>query len=164
MRERAVRSGRVAQPGLGVVRQKLCPFAPGPADWRRDTDELISAVRVHRDATSSSPFSLSSPANGVGASHASAGLKRGAAAALGPAVTPSLSTRNHAGGTLAPPQVGPGIGEETTGPSGPGPTPALVLCATCRQPIVRNAVLGISFCRIHGLSQAFVFIPRGRGD
>ena len=81
-----------------------------------------------------------------------------------PAVTPSLSTRNHAGGTLAPPQVGPGIGEETTGPSGPGPTPALVLCATCRQPIVRNAALGISFCRIHGLSQAFVFIPRGRGD
>ena len=163
MRERAVRSGRVAQPGLGVVRQKLCPFAPGPADWRLDTDELISAVRVHRDTTPSLSFSHSSTANGVAPQRASAVL-RGAAATPRAAVTPSISARNHAGGTLAPPQVGSGIGEETTGPSGPGPTPALVLCATCRQPIVRNAALGISFCRIHGLSQAFVFIPRGRGD
>lgn len=69
MRERAVRSGRVAQPGLGIPPRELRPFAPGPASWQRDTDELISATRVYRDLTLSPFFSRSARSDaGVGLS------------------------------------------------------------------------------------------------
>ena len=146
-------------PGSPVRSARPSTLVPSGGPTDRTLRDLAARLR---DPTPSPSFPLSSPANGAGASRASAELTRGAAAALRPAVTPSISTRIHARGTLAPRQVGPGIGEGTTGPSGPGPTPALVLCVTCRQPIARNEILGISFCRIHGLSRAFVFVPLAR--
>ena len=89
---------------------------------------------------------------------------------------PLLSPRIHAreARALASDQLG--AREETPAPTGPELVPAteargprvlpgldhtsiLVLCATCRQSIRHNPVLGISFCPAHGLSQSFVFIP-----
>lgn len=45
----------MAQPGEGYAREWATPPAPGPADWKRDADELISATRVHRVVTTSLP-------------------------------------------------------------------------------------------------------------
>ena len=52
-----------------------------------------------------------------------------------------------------------GVGEEPPAAERREPAPVLVLCATCRQPIRYNEILGISFCPVHGLSSPFTFIP-----
>ncbi len=146
-------------------------IAPGRADWIRDSDDLISANRLIRPTRS---LSFSSTANGVAPQHASAAL-RGAAVGQTPAVTPSISTRNYAGGPRDPPQVGSGIGEVSTGPLGLEPAPALsrrfagddpgiswprLICKTCRSEIRENEVLGIRYCRAHGTASDFLYWSR----
>ena len=93
---------------------------------------------------------------------------RGAVEPSDSAVTPSravaysLSPSIHAREVraLASGQLGAGLGKDPL--TGPELAPVLVVCTTCRQPIHRNEILGISFCPIHGLSQPFTFIPFGK--
>ncbi len=150
MRERAVRSGRVAQLGLGDIRQRLRPFAPGPADWRRDVDELLSAVRVRRDLTRSAParagaaLFLSSAPAGAEPDRTRVASRGGAARRPGtygpdlvkvwpaPAVAPpSISTRNHARETRALPSDQLGAREDTPAPEGPELVPVPEVRAYC---------------------------------
>ena len=81
-----------------------------------------------------------------------------------PSQTPAyaFSPRIHAPGTRVARLGQLGAREETPAPSEPELAPVLVVCTTCRQPIRRNEVLGISFCPVHGLSQPFTFIPFGQ--
>ena len=191
MRERAFPSGRVAQSGLGPVRRAELPFSPDLADWSRDTDELLSAVRVRRDVTVSAapsfaPGSLSrllrvsggasrsgpslrSPHYHRGTPDATSGRPgRGERSAHTDAVpgpaSGSASPRNHAREAQALPlgQVGARLESPAPDPSGTDLAPApLVVCARCRLPIRKNPALPISFCELHGLTE-FVFIPRRR--
>ena len=176
MRERAFPSGRVAQSGLGPVRRAELPFSPDLADWRRDADELLSAVRVRRDLTVSAapsfapgPLPSRSPQVHRGTPDATSGRPgRGERSAHTDAVpgsaSGSASPRNHAREAQALPlgQVGARLESPAPDPSGTDLAPApLVVCARCRLPIRKNPALPISFCELHGLTE-FVFIPRRR--
>ena len=177
MRERAFPSGRVAQSGLGPVRRAELPFSPDLADWRRDADELLSAVRVRRDVTISAapsfapgPLPSRSPHYHRGTPDATSGRPgRGERSAHTDAVpgpaSGSASPRNHAREAQALPlgQVGARLESPAPDPSGTDLAPApLVVCARCRLPFRRNLALGISYCRIHGFVEP-VFMPTGRG-
>ncbi len=129
MRERAFRSGRVAQSGLGSVRRAELPFSPGLADWRCDTDELLSAVRVHQDVTVSAapsfapgPLPSRSPQHHRGTPDATLGrLGRGERAAHPAAVPGSASGSRE-------PAPSPGPAEPGTRDGGGGPAPPAALC------------------------------------
>ena len=52
-----------------------------------------------------------------------------------------------------------GVGEGSSAASRPELAPVLVVCKRCREPIIHNEILRLSFCPIHEFSQPFSFIP-----
>ena len=78
---------------------------------------------------------------------------------LGLVPVPSCSPRIHARDARAVTSGQLGVGEVTTARfAGPELAPVLVVCKRCREPIFRNEILRISFCRMHE-DAAFDFIP-----
>jgi hypothetical protein len=76
----------------------------------------------------------------------------------GPTHSEPRSPRFHARDPRAVASGRLGAGEELPAAERPDQAPVLVVCATCRQPIRYNEVLGISFCTVHGFSEPFAFI------
>ena len=144
--------------GIGLLTSRERPGGPGPSlggGWavfklpNSRLDELNQAF-----ATKLGLFQL--PPSQSESTHSTGPVT------AGPVFSDSPSPRNYARDPQAVP-IGRLGGEEEPPAGTPSePAPVLVLCATCRQPIRWNEVLGISFCPIHGLSQPFTFIPLAR--
>ena len=128
-----------------------------------DRTSPSSTAELRSETTPSSPFSRSSRYHRgtTGATSDQAGGEEAALYAandLGLVPVTSCSPRIHARGTSGTTRGRIDAREETPAPRGIGPSPVIVVCTRCREPIRRNETLRISFCPVHGLSQPFTFI------